>query len=202
MKHEVPPMKSRRSVIESALNESLKPKPPGGRPVTDAEWKAAAYLTPLQLAGEIVRRERDSAVGGMTKLLYSLSPQDQQIVRHVANQYASKKELGGDHAKKLLEQHQVDPELADAVLAGLEKDYVAAELQSRRRTQSGHNDLELPALTRRDHLEAALDAHAPTPKPKLSEATQEYDEHVDKLDKGRSYSEQPRETRDNLSRME
>ena len=145
--------KSRRQHLVEALERAQRPKPLGGKPIENPE-----QLTPLQLAGEVVRREREPVIGGMTKLLYSLSAEDQKIVRQVANEYENQRELGrwGD-PKKILVKYGVDADIAEVVADALANDYVAAQLIRRRR--KGNRDLELPPLTRKDHASAAYDAH-------------------------------------------
>jgi hypothetical protein len=163
-----------------------------------------------------VRREREPAVGGMTKLFHQLSPEDQQAVRHLYAMYDEQKELGshGD-TRTLLEQYNVEPDIAEAVHAGIDKDYVATELQRRRR--KGNADLTLQPLTRRDHLEAAVDAHTDgndgvsndtsgaesfandalntNPKSEVRPATKARDRFNDRFTPGLTWREQPEAVR-------
>jgi hypothetical protein len=149
------PSKTRRAIIEAELAKREQPRPLGGKPIVNAQ-----RLTPLQLAGEIVRREREPAVGGMTKLFHRLPAQDQQFVRQFHADYDDQKDMGSHgNPRRVLERYGVSADVAEAVHAGIDKDYVAAELQRRRRKDN--SDLTLPPLTRRDHLDAAIDAHGP-----------------------------------------
>lgn len=147
-----PPQKSRRDVIVDALEKSQRLQLPG-KPIQNA-----SRLSPLQLAAEIVRRVKEPAVGGMTKLLYRLPPEEQRLVKEVVTKYADQRELGryGD-PQRVLTPHGVSSKLADAVTDAFEMDYVAAELQ--RRHRKDNSDLELPELDRRDYINGAIDAH-------------------------------------------
>ncbi|MBL8353175.1 MAG: hypothetical protein JNL87_23015 [Burkholderiaceae bacterium] len=142
---------SRLDTVRAAFDEYVKPAPlPKGLPQRP--------MSQLELAGELVRRERP-AVGGMTKLLGALPAGDRQRVVTVANLYAHERELGRHgNPQDVAEIFEVPKDIAEAVVDALEVDYVAAEL-GRRRSDA---DLPLPELTRRDEISAALDVHNAT----------------------------------------
>jgi hypothetical protein len=160
---------NRRASIERAFDKASQTRP--GPPVQKG-------MTRLQIAGEVARVEHEPDVGGMTRLLHALSPEEQRQIREVANLYANARDMGrhGHGVRKdLLDAFDLPADLAEAVINGLEVDYVAAELQRRRGSDA---DRPLPALTRRDYIGAAIDAHSPVPArkpPKLNEATREQD---------------------------
>lgn len=144
-------MAARRAAIESAWAKAMAPRPAP---------RVAPGSSQLQIAGQVVRAEREPGVGGMTRVLYALPPQDRAAVQQAANWYAHERDLGrhGD-TSRVLKHFDVSEDVARKVVDGLEVDWVANELQKRR---SGDGDKPLPPLTRRDYLDAAADAHAGT----------------------------------------
>ena len=146
-------MVSRRTVLDAAFDEYEKPAPIPGGPLPLCD-------TALDYAGQIFSRlhkAEEIKPGGTTRALYSLPEEEQKQVREVVNLYHEHKEFGRHgHPEFVLDAFDVDKDVADAVEAGLEMDYVAAALQHKRGSDA---DLPIPELTRRDHLDAAFDAH-------------------------------------------
>lgn len=139
----------RRAAISKAWAKASQPKRVPG---------VVSGMTPLQIAGAVVRSVKEPTPGGMTKLLHSLPEDDRQRATEVANLYATHRDAGRHgRPQDVLDAFAVDKETAEAVVDGLEMDYVAAELQRRRPTDG---DKPLPELTRRDYIGAALDAHS------------------------------------------
>jgi hypothetical protein len=139
----------RRTIIERAWAKVSQPKPVPG---------IASSMTPLQIAGAVVRSVKEPTPGGMTKIMFTLPPEDRQRVTEVANLYAHQRDCGRHgRPQDVLDAYAIDKETAEAVVDGLEMDYVAAELQRRRPTDA---DRPLPELTRRDYIGAAIDAHS------------------------------------------
>lgn len=145
-------MASRRGAIESAFQKAMAPRPA-------PRVKPGSSL--LQIAAQVVRAEREPGVGGMTRVLYALPPEERAAVQQAANWYAHERDLGrhGD-VSKVTKHFDVSDDVARKVVDGLEVDYVANELQKRR---PGDGAQPLPELTRRDYIEAAVHAHTATP---------------------------------------
>jgi hypothetical protein len=141
----------RRASIERAWAKASRPR---GLRIEGA--RPGQGMT-LQVAAQIAR-SGGHRPGDMTKLLHQLPEDDRAKVREVANLYADQRDAGR-HGRPddVLEAFEVDKATAEAVVNGLEVDYVAAELQRRRGSDA---DRPLPELTRRDYIDAALEAHA------------------------------------------
>lgn len=139
----------RRAVIERAWAKAATPKPVPG---------VVSGMTPLQIAATVVRSVKEPTPGGMTKVLATLPPEDRQRVTEIANLYAHQRDCGRHgRPQDVLDAFDVPRDVAEAVVDGLEVDYVAAELQRRR---GSDGDRPLPELTRRDYIDAAFDAHS------------------------------------------
>jgi hypothetical protein len=151
---------TRPSVRQAFDAYFAKQAKPAGSPIPTHDPQTGQPLSLTQTAAEVLRREAKAGnirPGGTTRLLYSLPDEDRLKITQVANLYASERDAGRHgQPQKVFDAFDVPKDVGEAMVDGLEMDYVTKSLIERRGSDAG---LPLPELTRRDHIAAAIDAH-------------------------------------------
>jgi hypothetical protein len=161
-------MTSRHSTITAAFDayEGRSPLPDGFKR-TDPHGNPLTYP---QVIGEYIRAKgKDGGLtpGETTRLIASLPLVERAEAAAAIEAYHEEKQLGrhGD-TQRLLDSWGGDRETVEALEEGAAIDHVTRALIERR---GSDGDRPLPELTRRDYLDAAIDAHSSPSTPSPSE---------------------------------